>query len=266
MWFVPFSIRDLIDIVLVALIMYWLYRSTRGTNAPFVLTGVIAVYVLWVVVKALNMELLSSILGQVISVGVVALIIIFQPEIRRLINMVGMRRSYSKFMSRIYKGSFKESKSDILPIIEATSALSRSRTGATIVISQMSDLRLITEGGVVIDAKLSAQLIRCIFAETSSLNSGAIIVEMGRIVAAKCILPMAQNELSMSTGVRHRAAIGLSEVSDAIVVVVSQQTGQISIARSGQLTRNLSADDLARELLSYVEAESVQDGEEEVAQ
>lgn len=261
MWFVPFTFRDMVDIILVALIMHWLYRSTRGTKAPFILTGIIAVYMLWVVVRAFNMELLSTILGQVISVGVVALIVVFQPEIRRFLHMIGMRQHNFGVIARIFKHSYNINNSEILPIVEASAVLSRSRTGAIIVISQLSDLRLITDGGVDIDAKVSTPLIRSIFAENSPLNDGAIVVESGRVVAAKCVLPMAQSEVPMSLGMRHRAAIGLSEVSDAIVVVVSQQTGQIAIARSGCLTRDLSADDLARELLVCVDVESSVDDE-----
>ncbi len=265
MWFVPFTFRDIIDIFLVALIMFWLYRSTRGTNAPYILTGIIAVYMLWVVVRALNMELLSTILGQVISVGVIALIIVFQPEIRRFLHIIGERQHKLGIISLLFNRS-RASNSDILPIIEAASALSRAHIGAIIVISQLSDLRLISEGGVNIDAKLSTSLIRAIFAENSPLHDGAIVVESGRIVAAKCTLPITQSEVPMSLGMRHRAAIGLSEVSDAIIVIISQQTGQISLARSGNITRNLSADDLACELLVRIDSKSSSNNDEEVAQ
>ncbi len=266
MWFVPFSLRDLIDIVLVALIMYWLYRSTRGTNAPYILTGIVAVYMLWVVVRALNMELLSNILGQVISVGVIALIVVFQPEIRRFLHIIGIRQHKFGLIARLFRHTSVSNNKEVLPIVEAASALSRSHTGALIVITQLSDLSLISEGGVSIDAKLSTQLIRAILAEKSPLHDGAIVVDVGRIVAAKCILPVTQSEIPMSLGMRHRAAIGLSEVSDAIVVIVSEQTGQISLARSGQLTRDLSADDLACELLVCIENKTSTDDDQEVSQ
>lgn len=221
---------------------------------------------LWVVVRALNMELLATILGQVISVGVIALIVVFQPEIRRFIHMLGMRKHNFGLASRLFKNAYRSNNNEILSIIEASAALSRSRVGALIVISQLSDLHLITEGGVNVDAKVSTPLIRSIFAEKSPLRDGAIVVESGRIVAAKCILPITQSEVPMSLGMRHRAAIGLSDVSDAIVVIVSQHTGQISLAKSGHLTRDLSADDLARELLVCIATESSSDSDKEVAQ
>lgn len=266
MWFIPFSIRDLIDILLVALIMYWIYRTTRGTNAPLILTGIIAVYFLWVVVRALNMELLSSIFGQVISVGVIALIVVYQPEIRRFLNIIATRQHNFGLFSRLFKHSFAKNNKDILPIIEASALLSRSRTGALIVISQLSDLSLVTKGGIEIDAKLSTSILGAIFSDKSPLRDGALVVKYGRVVAAKCQLPPTHSDSPMSMDNKCREALGLSEVSDAIVVIISEQTGQISIARSGQLTHDLSADELARELFICMEAESSNDVDEEVAQ
>lgn len=238
--FIPFTLIDLIDIVLVATIMYWIYRVTRGTNAPYIFSGIIAIYLLWVVVRTLNMELLSSMLGQVISVGVIALIILFQPELRRFLQLIGLRQKHFNFISRIFSTTEEEQSTvNIEPIVTACRDMAETKTGALIVIRQESDLRLIAEGGIAIDAKTSVSLLKNIFFKNAPLHDGAVIVEGDRIVAAKCILPVTQSDVPKDYGTRHRAAIGMSEISDAIIVIVSEETGGISIAQGGELRRNI---------------------------
>ena len=238
--FIPFTLIDLIDIVLVATIMYWIYRVTRGTNAPYIFSGIIAIYLLWVVVRALNMELLSSMLGQVISVGVIALIILFQPELRRFLQLIGLRQKHFNFISRIFSTTEEEQSTvNIEPIVTACRDMAETKTGALIVIRQESDLRLIAEGGIAIDAKTSVSLLKNIFFKNAPLHDGAVIVEGDRIVAAKCILPVTQSDVPKDYGTRHRAAIGMSEISDAIIVIVSEETGGIAIAQGGELRRNI---------------------------
>ncbi|MBQ1204751.1 MAG: diadenylate cyclase CdaA [Alistipes sp.] len=238
--FIPFTLIDLIDIVLVATIMYWIYRVTRGTNAPYIFSGIIAIYLLWVVVRALNMELLSSMLGQVISVGVIALIILFQPELRRFLQLIGLRQKHFNFISRIFSTTEEEQSTvNIEPIVTACRDMAETKTGALIVIRQESDLRLIAEGGIAIDAKTSVSLLKNIFFKNAPLHDGAVLVEGDRIVAAKCILPVTQSDVPKDYGTRHRAAIGMSEISDAIIVIVSEETGGIAIAQGGELRRNI---------------------------
>ncbi len=266
MWFVPFSLRDLIDILSVAMIMFWLYRTTKGTNAPYILTGIIAIYLLWVVVRALNMELLSSILGQIISVGVIALIIVFQPEIRRFLQMIGMRQKRLGFILNIFSNRQIEVTSNIEPIVSACADMSATCTGALIVIGQQSDLRLITDGGVALDAKLSPQLLKNIFFKNSPMHDGAVVLVGDRVVAAKCILPVTQSETPQSYGTRHLAAIGISEISDAVVVVVSEETGQIAIAQSGHLYRNLEPQRLSQILQRFLSVNSRRREPSEVAE
>ncbi|MFI3279820.1 MAG: diadenylate cyclase CdaA [Rikenellaceae bacterium] len=252
MWFVPFSLRDLIDILLVAIIMFWIYRTTKGTNAPYILTGIIAIYLLWVVVKTLNMELLSSILGQIISVGVIALIIVFQPEIRRFLQMIGMRQKRLGFIINIFSSQRVVTSSSLDPIVSACADMSESLTGALIVISQQSDLRLITDGGVALDAKVSPQLLKNIFFKNSPLHDGAVVLAGDRVVAAKCILPVTQSDVPQSYGTRHLAAIGISEISDAVVIVVSEETGKVAIAQAGHLYRNLEVKRLGQILQRFL--------------
>ncbi len=252
MGFIPFTFIDFIDIILVALIMYWIYRMTKGTNAPYILSGIIAIYLLWVVVKALNMELLSSILGQLISVGTIALIIVFQPELRRFLQVIGMRQKQFDFITRIFTSASDSVQTNITPIVTACCEMAQVKTGALIVIGQQSDLALIKEGGIIIDANVSTSLLENIFFKNAPLHDGAVVIEGDKVAAAKCILPVTQSAVPKSYGTRHRAAIGMSEISDAIIIVVSEETGSISIAQGGQLHRNIDPSHLQQTLHRYM--------------
>lgn len=259
MGFVPFTFIDFIDIILVAAIMFWIYRATRGTNAPYIISGIIMIYLMWVVVRTLNMELLSNILGQFVSVGVIALIIVFQPEIRRFLQMIGMRQKRFNFIARIFNRNDNTSVTIITPIVQACREMSAHKTGALIVIGRQSDLRLITEGGIAIDAKISTPLLENIFFKNAPLHDGAVVIEGDRIVAAKCILPVTQSDVPKSYGTRHRAAIGMSEISDAIILVVSEETGGISIAHGGTIHRDIAPDQLANLLQRHFGANRQKD-------
>ncbi len=252
MGFVPFTFVDFLDILLVASIMYWIYRMTKGTNAPYILSGIIAVYLLWVVVRTLNMELLSSILGQLISVGAIALLIVFQPELRRFLQMIGMRQKQFNFITRIFSSGEDRIQTNLAPIVTACCEMAAAKTGALIIIGQQSDLRLIAEGGIALDAKVSVSLLKNIFFKNAPLHDGAVVIEGDRIIAAKCILPVTQSEVPKSYGTRHRAAIGMSEISDAIIIVVSEETGGISVAQAGTLHRNIPPERLQQVLQRYL--------------
>ena len=238
MGFIPFTLIDFIDIFLVASLMFGIYRATRGTNAPYIFFGIIIVIIAWVMVRALNMELLSSILGQVISVGVIALIIIFQPEIRRFLQLIGMRQKEFDFISRMLSSRKKED-INTSPIVSACLDMSNTKTGALIVIRQKDDLMFVIENGITLDANTSVSLLKNIFFKNAPLHDGAVIIEGNHIVAAKCILPVTQSDVPKDYGTRHRSAIGMSELTDAVVIVVSEETGSISIAKNGQLKHNI---------------------------
>ena len=259
MGFVPFTFIDFIDIILVAAIMFWIYRATRGTNAPYIISGIIMIYLMWVVVRTLNMELLSNILGQFVSVGVIALMIVFHPEITRFFEMIGMRQKRFNFIARIFNRNDNTSVTIIAPIVQACREMSAHKTGALIVIGRQSDLRLITEGGIAIDAKISTPLLENIFFKNAPLHDGAVVIEGDRIVAAKCILPVTQSDVPKSYGTRHRAAIGMSEISDAIILVVSEETGGISIAHGGTIHRDIAPDQLANLLQRHFGANRQKD-------
>ncbi len=253
--FIPFTLIDFIDILLVSLLLYGLYRATKGTNALYILSGIVLIYLAWVVVNALNMELLSTILTQIISVGVIAFLIVFQPEIRRFLQMIGMRQKQLQFISRIF-GQTQKEELNITPIADACREMSESKTGALIVIGQQSDLTLIIDGGIAINANVSQSLLQNIFFKNAPLHDGAVIIEENSIVAAKCILPVTQSAVPKSYGTRHRAALGMSEISDAIIVVVSEETGGISIAHDGQLRRNIAPDKLEQNIKRYIQVNS----------
>ena len=255
MGFVPFTFVDFIDIILVAVIMYWIYRMTKGTNAPYILSGIIAIYLLWVVVRTLNMELLSTILGQLISVGAIALIIVFQPELRRFLQVIGMRQKHFNFITRIFSTGDDTVQTNVVPIVTACREMSETKTGA-----------LIAEGGIALDAKVSTSLLKNIFFKNAPLHDGAVLIEGDRIVAAKCILPVTQSDVPKSYGTRHRAAIGMSEISDAIIIVVSEETGGISIAQGGELRRNIDPVRLQQTLQRYLTINTRKRSKKEVAE
>jgi uncharacterized protein (TIGR00159 family) len=250
--FIRIETIDVIDIVVVAVIMYYLYRLIRGTHATAIIFGIVLIYVIWVVVKALNMELLTSIIGSVTSIGILAVVIIFQPELRRFLQMLGDQgQSRQKsILSRIF--NFRNEKIDanfISPVVRACEDMSAVKTGALIVVRQEGNLQEIIDTGVLTDAIISASLLKNIFFKNSPLHDGALIIDNNRIVAAKCVLPSTRSEVPLSFGMRHRAALGISEVSDAIVIVVSEETGGISIAHNGKISTGLSSTELKAKLM-----------------
>ncbi len=254
MGFIHIRFIDIIDIVSVAVLMYYLYKMAKGTNAPSIITGIVIIYVLWVLTQALNMELLSSILGGVIGVGVIALIVVFQPEIRQFLQTIGLKQRNGKggwlFWRRLLGGGGSEAKIDVAPIVRATLDMASGKVGALIVIKQESDLTFIAETGIAIDAQTSAPLLENIFFKNAPLHDGAVIIHDNRVVAAKCVLPSTRARVPKNYGMRHRAALGISEITDAVVVVVSEETGGISIAREGAIERSISRDAFKDKLLA----------------
>lgn len=265
--FIRITIIDIIDIVVVAALMYYLYRLIKGTHATAIISGILLIYLIWVVVRALKMELLTSIIGSVTSVGILALVVIFQPELRRFLQMLGTQsRSRQKsFLGRIF--DFRNSKASdseyINPVVRACGDMSDTKTGALIVIRQEGSLQEIIDTGVMVDAIISSSLLRNIFFKNSPLHDGAVVIDKGRIVAAKCVLPTTRSEVPLSFGMRHRAALGISEVSDAITIVVSEETGAISIAHNGRINIGLSSTELKAELMKLSESTP---GEEKTVQ
>ena len=244
--FLGITLVDIIDIFVVALIMFQVYRLTRGTNALRIVVGILIIYLLWIVTRVLNMELLSMILGQIIGVGVIALIIVFQQEIRRFLILLGTQYTNRRvsFMARLFRPRGRKVKvvgqEWIDTVVGACADMAKTKTGALIVIARKVNLLPFIEQGERIDALISASLIKNIFFKNSPLHDGAMVIADDRIAAARCVLPSTEREVPMEFGMRHRAALGASEITDALVIVVSEERGTISIARKGHISRDIS--------------------------
>lgn len=252
----PFHITvlDIIDIVLVATVMFQLYRLIRGTAALSIFLGIFFIYLFWLIVKALNMELISALLGQVIGVGVIALIIVFQQEVRRFLLVIGNKYiTRSRFsLSRLFSMVSNEpgSPREAEEIVKTCERLASTKTGALIVIGRKSSLDIFSEGGEILKARISAELLETIFFKNTPLHDGAVLVEGGLILAARCPLPTTdQMTLPPRFGMRHRAAIGMSEHSDALIVVLSEESGIISVVDNGDIRENVTPNDLRNILL-----------------
>ncbi len=256
--FLQIRLLDIIDVFLVAFLFYQLYMLIRGTGAMNIFLGILSIYLIWWLVRLFEMELLTAILQQFISVGVLALIIVFQPEIRKFLLVLGKESFISKGSRRIFRGLWQLSDEpllDIPPIVNTLEAFSEQKTGALLVITLKNELESFVETGERLDAKLSEQLFGSIFFRNSPLHDGAVIIRNNRVVAARCVLPVSSSTMIPTTlGLRHRAALGITEQSDAIALTVSEQTGRISWCKAGKIYRNLKPlqvkEFLAREFYS----------------
>ena len=250
--FIHIRLLDIFDIILVAVLFYQLYMLIRGTVAYSITLGIAAIYIFWWAVRAMQMELLSTILGSVLGVGVIALIIVFQQEIRRFLIFIGSRYMDGNRISveKILNLRF-ESKPQvkIRSIMKAVMQFSLEKTGALIVIGRQSNLDMYAETGDVLNAETSSRLFISIFNKTSPLHDGAVIVEDDKVKAARVILPVTDKmDLPPEYGLRHRAGLGISEVTDSLVIIVSEETGQISMAENGILQKNIPARILRQKL------------------
>jgi uncharacterized protein (TIGR00159 family) len=252
----PFHITvlDIIDIILVAIVLFQLYRLIRGTAALSIFLGIFLIYLFWLIVKALNMELISALLGQVIGVGVIALIIVFQQEVRRFLLVIGNKYiTSSRFsLSRLFSLVTNEPRSprEAEEIVKACERLALKKTGALIVIGRKSSLDIFSEGGEILKARISAELLETIFFKNTPLHDGAVLIDGGLILAARCPLPTTEQvTLPPRYGMRHRAAIGMSEHSDAIIVVISEESGHISVVDTGEIRENITPNELRNILL-----------------
>ena len=244
-----FRLVDLIDIILFAVLLYEIYNLVKGTAALRIFIGIIAVYLIWKVVKAFQMTLLTEILGQFISVGVIALIVVFQPEIRQFLLLIGKTRIIKLRQRRLLFWRFKINNPvnfHIDKIVKACQKMAETHTGALIVITRQNELTAYIETGQKVDAKISEVLLETIFFKNSPLHDGAVIIHGDTITAARCILPVSnKTNLPPGFGLRHRSAIGITERSDAVAIIVSEERGQISYSFDGKLTKNVSPSELS---------------------
>ena len=248
MAFITIRFLDFIDILLVTLLLYQLYRLLKGTVAFNIIIGLFSLYLLWLIVKLLNMELIGSIMGQFIGVGVLALIIVFHPEIRKFLVFVGTHYNVNrvfaldKLLGTSKKRTINQEQIDIM--VDACFSMAKSHTGALIVITNTLELNEQVNSGERLNAKISSSLLRTIFFKNSPLHDGVVIIRGNRIAAAGCILPLTQKEIDKSMGLRHRAAIGITENSDAVCIIVSEEKGTISFAKEGEIQRRLTKEKL----------------------
>lgn len=251
--FLSLDILDILDIVLVAILLYQLYRLVQGTVAFNIFLGIISIYFIWKLVEAFKMDVLSEILGKFIDVGIIALLIVFQPELRRFLLLIGTPEILSRFSfgKRLLslKGKNKLFSDDLIAIVKACKEMSETRTGALIIITTTSDLNFYVKTGEQLEAKISSNTLESIFYKNSPLHDGAVIISNGKIRAARCVLPITEREdFPAHLGMRHRAAAGITETSDALAIVVSEQTGEISLVKSGQMENGLSAEALKKRI------------------
>lgn len=242
--FLHLSLIDLLDILMVAAVIYFIFRWIRSSSAINIFIAIIIVLIVRIVAVALGMKMMSALLGTIIDVGAIALIIIFQPEIRRFLNNLGRGAGSTLEKQSFIQKLLSRGNGDVLAaratdeIAEACKEMSEQKTGALIVFRRNNSLEDIIATGDVIDADISKRLIMNIFFKNSPLHDGAMVIGGNRIVAARCTLPITdRSDLPARYGMRHKAAVGISEQSDADVIVVSEETGGISFVRAGVVTR-----------------------------
>ena len=255
---IDFSLKDFIDILLVALLLFYVYRLMRESRSLNAFIGIIMFIVVWVFVsQILEMRLLGTILDKLVSVGVIAIIVLFQEDIRKFLYNLGgrhgMRTLIRLFISKHGDAQTADQdrlKRSIMPVVMACMSMSKGRVGALIVIERTVPLDDIISTGDIIDAAVNQRLIENIFFKNSPLHDGALIISHHRLRAAGCILPVSHNlDIPKELGLRHRAALGMSQESDALCIVVSEETGSISITHAGQFRLRLSAEELEAELV-----------------
>ena len=238
MHILSFSIgyKDVIDILLVTIILFETYRLLRKSGVANLFWGILAFIVVWFLVSfAFQLELTGALFDRIISVGAIALIVLFQEEIRSFFYRIGARFSSMQFLRRTAQEDAAAGQ-QVLEIIQACRHMANSKTGALIVLAGTENLKNITETGERLDANVSARLIENLFFKNTPLHDGALVIREGKMVAAACILPVSKNQtIPQHYGLRHRAALGLAEKSDATCIVVSEETGRISIAEQGEI-------------------------------
>lgn len=248
--FLPIRLLDIFDILIVGYLIYWVYKLLRGSIAFNIFIGVITLYIFASIVHALQMELLSELLNAFVGVGVILVVIIFQPEVRRFLLLLGNTTLKQRFN---FLGNFLEKKDkeqeelqrEIHHFKKAMLRMARTKTGALIVFTQNANLEFFSNSGVRLEAQISQPLIESIFNKDSPLHDGAMVIANHQIYAASCILPVSSNlNLPKGVGLRHRSGVGVTENTSVVSFIVSEETGRISFAQEGRLKRNLNESEL----------------------
>ena len=264
--FLEVSWVDLIDISLVAVLLYQVYKLIRGSLAMNIFLGILSLYLIYLIVRAAQMELLATILGQFMGVGVLAMIILFQPEIRKFLLLIGRTTEYNRddiFKTITNWRTEHHEDFDVSQLMEALKTLKATRTGALIVFSRDIELKFYVETGDPLNAEINKRLILSIFNKNSPLHDGALIIYKGKIKAARCVLPVSENDhLPPHFGLRHRSAIGMSEITDTLVLAISEETGRLILARNGVYLRSLKLKQVEQKILEYLHNEEPKNWDE----
>lgn len=244
------QIKDIIEIILIAFIVYHLIKWLRGTRAWVLFKGIIVILTITLIAMIFELNTILWILSNTINVGIIAIIIIFQPELRRALESLGRSSFFSNMISTDEQGlNLGLSTQSVEEIIYAVEEMSKTKTGVLIVIEKEIRLKVQEASGIPIDAVVTSQLLMNIFEHNTPLHDGAVIIRDNRVVAATCYLPLSDSmNLSKQLGTRHRAAVGITEVSDCTVIIVSEETGHISLATEGSISRNISRKELLEKI------------------
>ena len=250
------GIKDIIDILIVATILFYIYKIMKESGTLNIFLGVLSFIIIWFVASVfLKMELTGRILDKFMNIGLLILVIIFQEQIKRFLVEIGSHRRW-RFVHNMFRHRSADNKQQaewIMPIVYACLNMSKSKTGALIVIKGLLSLENYAQSGDIIDAAINSRLIENIFFKNSPLHDGAMIVSDGRIRAAGCILPVSHDaNVPKQLGLRHRSALGMSQASDALSIIVSEETGNISIACNGKISLRLSSTDLEARINQFV--------------
>lgn len=254
-----FGIKDLFDIVIVALLLYYIYRIMKESGTISVFIGVMAFIVVWLIAsELLEMRLTGAILDKFMGIGLLILVILFQEQIKRFLVEIGSQKRWHflrDMFSHNKEGEEHESQKWVMPIVYACMSLAKSKTGALIVVEQSVPLENYEKTGDIIDAQINTRLVENIFFKNSPLHDGAMIIAKNRIMSAGCILPVSHDSnIPRALGLRHRSALGIAQATDALAIVVSEETGNISVAHRGKLKTKLTSTELER-ILSQIVAE-----------
>jgi TIGR00159 family protein len=243
---ISFGIKDIIDILIVAVLLYNIYRMMKDSGTINVFTGVLAFIGVWIVVtQLLDMRLMGAIMDKFMSIGLLVLVILFQDQIRRFLVELGSHRRWQFFLQMFRKKTQEDESPYVMQIVHACMSMSKVKTGALIVIANDMPLTAYENTGDIINADINSRLIENIFFKNSPLHDGAMIIVNNRIRAAGCILPVSHNnDIPRSLGLRHRSALGITQETDATAIIVSEETGNISVARNGKLHLKLTGKDL----------------------
>jgi len=249
---------DSVEIAILSVSLYQIYKLMRGSVAIKIFLGFLFLYLLFLVVKAANMDLLSGILGQFMGVGVIAVIVLFQQEIRKFLLLLGKTTLFDegniiKSLKQLWRDKYDQDQLNLTPVIEGIKSMGGSNTGALIVFSRNSELKFYANSGDRLEAIVSKRLLLSIFNRHSPLHDGAVIIHNNNIIAARCILPVSeQDNLPAQYGLRHRAALGMSETTDTLTIIVSEETGQLSCSRGGFMEFNLSIQEVRNRINEYL--------------